>query len=146
MEENPIYGNLSYMQTSKRLLFFLFFFSLSTLFFGCAYRLMCYFFSTGLTLLTEADPPHSRNQARVNSDSQVGRKDPRVNTYSVSKFSCISTALLFRCCLMMPYNPFTALPLLPPPRLKLRTAMPTWHWSPPCRSLAAALRRSSTQT
>ncbi|XP_030276020.1 signaling threshold-regulating transmembrane adapter 1-like [Sparus aurata] len=39
MEDNPIYGNISYMQT-------------------------------GLTLLTETDPPHSRDQSRVNYDSQ----------------------------------------------------------------------------
>lgn len=48
MEDNPIYGNISYMQTS-------------------------------MTLLTEADPPHSRDQQRVNYDSQAKTQDCYAN-------------------------------------------------------------------
>lgn len=67
MEDNPIYGNVSYTQTSK--CFCTVHVCLSMPLSVFAYRVM--HFSTGTTLFTEADPPHSSNQPRVNSDSQV---------------------------------------------------------------------------
>lgn len=66
MEDNPIYGNIRYMQTSKC---FVNVYMAQCLFSVFAYSVM--YFSTGLTLLTEGDPPHSRNQPGVNPDSQV---------------------------------------------------------------------------
>ncbi|XP_044034516.1 uncharacterized protein LOC122867591 isoform X2 [Siniperca chuatsi] len=79
MEENPIYGNISYMQTSKCVVHV----CLSPLSVS-VYSVML--FSTGMAL-TEVDPPHSSlssislrvNQQRVNSDSQSKTQDCYAN-------------------------------------------------------------------
>lgn len=63
MEENPIYGNVTY--TSKCLGYFL---SLSQ-------HLSVFkddvFYSTGMTLVAESDSPHSRSQPSLDNDSSV---------------------------------------------------------------------------
>lgn len=59
VEENPIYGNISYTQTSKwfgRLLLSI-----------CQWLNVMHFLSAGI----ESDAPHSRTQPRFNTDSRV---------------------------------------------------------------------------
>ncbi|KAI3370243.1 hypothetical protein L3Q82_025018, partial [Scortum barcoo] len=83
MEENPIYGNISYMQTSECFVHVCVSFSL--LLFVSVYSKML--FSAGMTLFTEGDPPQSSlsssslriNQQRVNPDSQSKTQDCYAN-------------------------------------------------------------------
>nr|XP_033483584.1 uncharacterized protein LOC117257470 isoform X2 [Epinephelus lanceolatus] len=76
MEDNPIYGNISYMQTSKYVVHV----SLSELLSVCVQSVML--FSTGMTLFTGADPQYAssvRDQHRVNSESQSKTQDCYAN-------------------------------------------------------------------
>lgn len=63
MEENPIYGNVTY--TSKCLGYFL---SLSQHLSVLEYDVV---YSAGVTLIAESDSPHSRAQPSLDNDSSV---------------------------------------------------------------------------
>lgn len=67
MEENPIYGNLSFVETSKWIVCVCISLSLRLYTFVSVYNVML--ISTDVAVFTKAEP--SRDKQRVNSDSQV---------------------------------------------------------------------------
>lgn len=148
MEDNPIYGNLSYMQTSKWCLYV----SHSSPFSMSAYSVML--FSTGMTLFTNADPPQSRDQQRVNSGSKVvfttqhrgWRPTPSFASLHIPT-NLITQKLkdLFSLNVHLTLVFFYLFVSLSKKNKKIRIAMPTWPWRLPGCSLATPLHRYSTQ-